>query len=972
LRLDTWNVRSLSGPGVLKALLLELRHYKASITAIQETKWPGEHLFKSDGFTVLLSNGAGRTFGTGFIVDARWSSRIIDWRPIDGRICVLRVRGRFFNISIINVHAPHNLRPEKDKDDFYFRLEKIYNECPRHDIRIVLGDLNAQVGREEVFRPTVGKFSLHGESNENGLRLINFAAEHNLVISSTHFQRKNIHKATWRSPDSRTKSQIDHLLIDARHASNVLNVRTFRCRTPDIEHHDSDHYLLGATIRARISNVYEKKGARVRRLNVAMLQNPVKRREFSEKLNERLGVRNLEEISWKEVCEIMNEVSAEVLGLHEPKKNEWFDDECRAAVQTVIDARGTGRWTRAKEERVRALQKEKKKLLRAKKRKFEQQQLADIEDLHNIGDSRKFYQAIRVAKNGFQPRTSMCKAKNGELICSTNGILNRWKEHFDELLNDGAGADNTTSRSRYTVDDGKEFPVPTVSEVKEAIDLLKKNKAPGNDSLPAELFKSGGEVLMRALHGLICRAWSEERLPEEWKTAVICPIYKKGCKLECGNYRGISLLPAAYKLFSLIIASRLKPMMETFLHHYQAGFRRGMSTTDQIFCIRQIIQKSFDMNTETNHLFIDFKAAYDSINREQLWNLMAEFEFPHKLIRLLKATLTNVVSCVKIEGKLSGTFKSEIGLRQGDGISTMLFNIALEGVVRRAGVEKGGSIFTKSVQLLGFADDIDIIGRSVRAVKDAYIKLEKEANRIGLRVNEDKTKFLMVSPSARTRDLVGTSLEVGDKRFEVVKEFVYLGSLVNDDFNTSVEIKRRVTCATKAFYGIKHILRSKKISRNTKFELYKTLIRPVAIYGSESWNTTEDDEERLGVFERKVLRTIIGPMRVSDDQYRIRYNHELYQIFQDQDIVATVKIRRLAWAGHVIRREEDRPVLATFKGEFRDGKRSRGRPKNSWKDAVERDSTAFGLKNWQKEAKNRVKFKSFLDSAKARTRAARQ
>jgi hypothetical protein len=97
----------------------------------------------------------------------------------------------------------------------------------------------------------------------------------------------------------------------------------------------------------------------------------------------------------------------------------------------------------------------------------------------------------------------------------------------------------------------KLLPVPTVSEVKEAIDLLKKNKAPGNDSLPAELFKSGGEVLMRALVDL-------QSL--EWRTLT--------WRVECGNYRVISLLPAAYKLFSLIIASRLKPMMETFLHHY--------------------------------------------------------------------------------------------------------------------------------------------------------------------------------------------------------------------------------------------------------------------------------------------------------------------------------------------------------------------------------------------------------------------
>jgi hypothetical protein len=81
---------------------------------------------------------------------------------------------------------------------------------------------------------------------------------------------------------------------------------------------------------------------------------------------------------------------------------------------------------------------------------------------------------------------------------------------------------------------------------------------------------------------------------------------------------------------------------------------------------------------------------------------------------------------VKVEGRLSGFFASEIGLRQGDVIS---------------------AIFTKSMQMLGFADDIDIIGRNTRAVKDAYSKLEREANRIGLHVNEDKTKFLMVCPS---------------------------------------------------------------------------------------------------------------------------------------------------------------------------------------------------------------------------------
>jgi hypothetical protein len=114
----------------------------------------------------------------------------------------------------------------------------------------------------------------------------------------------------------------------------------------------------------------------------------------------------------------------------------------------------------------------------------------------------------------------------------------------------------------------------------------------------------------------------------------------------------------------------------------------------------------------------------------------------------------------------------------------MLFIIALEGIVWRSGVETSGTIFTNSTQFHGFADYIDIISRNIRAVKDAYSKMEKEANRIGLHVKEDKTKFLMVCLSQRTKNIVGSHLEVGGKRFEVVNDFLYLGALVDDKLNT--------------------------------------------------------------------------------------------------------------------------------------------------------------------------------------------
>lgn len=209
LQLSSWNVRTLAGPGAMRALITELRHYRCNITAIQETKWKGNSVFESDRFTVFMSGGdKGRTYGTGFVVDAKWGGSVIGWTPINGRFCVLRVKGKFFNYSIINVYATHNERPEEEKDTFYHQLERAHASCPRHDVKVVIGDFNAQAGREEVFRPAIGRFSLHSETNENRLRMINFAAANDMVISSTCSNHKNMHKATWTPPPPPTRKSI--------------------------------------------------------------------------------------------------------------------------------------------------------------------------------------------------------------------------------------------------------------------------------------------------------------------------------------------------------------------------------------------------------------------------------------------------------------------------------------------------------------------------------------------------------------------------------------------------------------------------------------------------------------------------------------------------------------------------------------------------------------------------------------------
>jgi hypothetical protein len=162
-------------------------------------------------------------------------------------------------------------------------------------------------------------------------------------------------------------------------------------------------------------------------------------------------------------------------------------------------------------------------------------------------------------------------------------------------------------------------PGPSRLEVEIAIAKLTKYKSPGCDQIPAELIQAGGEILLSEIHKLINSVWNKEELPHQWKESIIVPIHKKGDKTDCNIYHGISLLSTSYKILSNVLLSRLVPYIDEIIGDHQCGFRRNRSTTDQIFCIRQILEK-----------------AYNSVRREVLYNILIEFGIPMKLVRLIK------------------------------------------------------------------------------------------------------------------------------------------------------------------------------------------------------------------------------------------------------------------------------------------------------------------------------------------------
>jgi hypothetical protein len=134
-----------------------------------------------------------------------------------------------------------------------------------------------------------------------------------------------------------------------------------------------------------------------------------------------------------------------------------------------------------------------------------------------------------------------------------------------------------------------EVPPPTYYEVNQVIEKLKTHKAAGSDNTPAELIKQGGIEIKRRIHKLIMKIWEEETLPTEWTEGIICPIYKKGDRMICCNYRPVTLLNVAYKIFTILINNRLSNIVESKLEDCQMGFRPNRSTIDNLFIIIIII-----------------------------------------------------------------------------------------------------------------------------------------------------------------------------------------------------------------------------------------------------------------------------------------------------------------------------------------------------------------------------------------------
>ncbi|PNF23951.1 hypothetical protein B7P43_G10044 [Cryptotermes secundus] len=389
------------------------------------------------------------------------------------------LKGRWCDIIVTNVHAPTEDKIDDIKDRFYEELELVFDKFPKCPMKILLGDFNAKVGREDIFKPTIGNESLHEISNDNGVRVVNFVTSKNLTVKSTIFPHRNIHKFTWTSLDGKIHNQIDQILVDRRLHSSILDVRSFRAADFNME-----------------------------RFNLKKLNEVEGKEQYRVKISNRFGaLENFDtEVDvnkdWETIRDNIKISAKESLGYYEPKKHKpWFDEGCS----------------------------------KLQKREYLRDKIDELAMTSKNKNIRDLYRGINDFKRGYQPSNNLVKDENGDLLADSHNILNRWRNYFSQLLNV-----HRVSDIRQTEIDTAEPLIPDSSpfEVESAIAKLKRYKSPGSDQIPAELIQEGGEILHSKIHNLITSIWHKEKLPDQWKETIIVPVHKKGDNSDCSNYRG--------------------------------------------------------------------------------------------------------------------------------------------------------------------------------------------------------------------------------------------------------------------------------------------------------------------------------------------------------------------------------------------------------------------------------------------------
>ena len=947
-RFATWNVLTLSRTGYKEAVTRELGRLGIDIACLTETRIEGSGHQLIEGYTFIHSGGTQHYRGVALVVASRIAGGLISWRALSDRLLSARFSHHHGHLTVIAAYGPTEVASDAEKDEFYESLAALTASVAPHDQLIIAGDLNAVSGTDRAgIDAVVGPYG-SGVPNNNTTRLLDFCAVAGTSIVGSWYRRRDIRRWTWISNDGVTKKEIDHILT--RNRKDFVSYRVYRgAECPA----NTDHRLVIARLRVNIVSINPRNGLEtVGRINVDMLRdNTNLQSRYAAGVRDALGPpSNLPddvEKCWTKVRDSVAGQALVIIGRKRTSRKPWLSDE---TYQLIVEKR-------------KAVERGDKPARNFLKHQFRKRALEDKERYYNDvadraelslrkHDLKSVYKHIKDICGGAESSPSHPLVKADGTPCgSDEEVLDRWKEYYENALNHPtaqphAGIDFLGART--SEDTSVRSDAPTLEEVLAAVGKLKNGRSAGADGITAELLKTSKGSVCPALHHLFCRVWVTGRVPADWRDGIIISLYKgKGAHTDCSSHRPITLLSVPGKVFAHVLLARIQPLLLQERRPQQSGFTPGRSTSDAVLALRLLSELHREFNRPLYVAYVDLKSAFDSVDREALWKTIRGIGTPDILLNLIKDLHRGTHSRVRVGARLSSSFSTGSGVRQGCVLAPALFCRAVDWVMQESlscsGITVSGEHFTDA----DYADDIVAMDVDPMALASTLERMEESCSALGLHVSWLKTKVQNIGSGPPASDLSVLGHTVSG-----VERFTYLGSEINSVSGSRSEQQRRIGIASGTMRRLSRIWRQRQLSLSTKLRLYTTLVLPVLLYASETWTMTKLDLAHLQAFHMRSQRCILS-VRWQDHVT----NAAVHARTGLPHIGDVIQARRHSLFGHVVRLPPSVPSNAALRlcrdismnrripGGWR---RPRGRPCATWISQFKKDTGVPIATSWSR------------------------
>lgn len=509
------------------------------------------------------------------------------------------------------------------------------------------------------------------------------------------------------------------------------------------------------------------------------------------------------------------------------------------------------------------------------KRRFKRGQALQLEQAHFTNPQLFWREINKLGPNKSRTIPMQIVLENGDSLYEVGEILKKWENEYRSLY---ACCNPPMFNEQFLQDINKlkcdlevvmsdrptdQYQSPlnddiTREEVKEAIDRARLNKAVGVEELTNEVLKS--PYLLTVLHCLCQICFNIGITPSEWDKSIIVPI-PKSIKADPRiplNYRGVSLLSTVYKLYSGVLNKRLTHYLESnkVLVDEQNGFRRNRACIDHIFVISSVVRARLEDGEDTFVCFVDFKKAFDWINRDLMNYKLLNAGVRGKFYNALKALYKAPVACLQINDLKTGWFPTPFGVKQGDVLSPTLFalfinDLALE--IKQANL--GVPIEDFNLTILLYADDIALVAENPVNLQKMLTIMSSWCNKWRLTINEEKTQIMHFR-----REWVqqcNYTFVFGSKPLNYTPSYKYLGFVFDEHLRFSEGRKILSESASRALGAV---LSKTKLCPDLGFatftKLYNSMVESVLLYAAGVWGFEETKECKA--IQNRAIRYFLG------------------------------------------------------------------------------------------------------------------